>query len=240
MKFSVDPKIFEKWPEIKIGVLVLTGIHNDGHNEEILKLLREEETKQKNLLATKEIGELPEVAACRKIYKEFGSNPHDFKSSVEALLRRVKNGKELPQINNLVDLYNFISIKFNITVGAEDLDKVKGDIELTFSDGTIKGKYLGSDVVETCDKGEVIYKDEIGFICRKWNWREADRTKIEENTQNAVLVLENASIELHGDLEKALDETKDLIEKYLGGKAETFILSRDILSLEVSFITSKI
>lgn len=237
MKFAVDPKIFEKWPGVKIGILVLEGITNKDQKDGLTSLLREEEEKQKKNLTGKELGSLPEVAIWREVYRAFGSNPHDYKSSVEALLKRVQLGKPLPQINKLVDLYNFLSIKYHIPAGAEDLDKVKGDINLTFSDGTVKGKYIGSDSVETCEEGEVVYKDESGFICRRWNWREADRTKIEDNTQNAVLVLENASVEKHEDLEKALDETKELIEKYLGGKAEKFILTKDNLSLETSFKT---
>jgi arginyl-tRNA synthetase len=237
MKFTVDPKIFEKWPGVAIGVLVLRGIDNTGHNGGILGLLRGEETKKKVELTGCDFGQMPEVAVWKEVYRVFGSNPRDFRSSVEALLRRVRAGNSLPQINNLVDLYNYLSIKYHLPAGAEDLDKVKGDISLTFSDGTEKGKYIGSDTVETCDKEEVIYKDEAGFICRKWNWREADRTKIDEETKNAVLVLEAMPPTTEGQLQKALDEALALIRKYSGGETEKYILSADHPFFEIDFAT---
>src|SRR3989344_6683728 len=144
MKFSVEPKIFERFPGVEIGVLVLTKLNNEGKSEEILKLLRVEEKKQKELLANVELGSLPEISGWRKIYKDFGSNPKDFRSSVQALLRRARGGeKPIPQINNLVDIYNYISIKYHLPLGAEDLDKVEDYICLTFADGSEAGKTIG-------------------------------------------------------------------------------------------------
>lgn len=237
MKFSVDQKIFEKWPEVQIGVLVLKGINNQGQKDDLLTFLRDEEKKQKKDLTGKELGSLPEVVVWREVYRAFGSNPHDFKSSVEALLKRVQLGKPLPQINKLVDLYNFLSIKYHIPAGAEDLDKVKGDIALTFSDGTDKGKYIGSNIVETCEVGEVVYKDELGFICRRWNWREGDRTKIDEETKNAVLVFEAMPPVDSGDLEQALDKASQLVTKFLGGTITKYLLAEDFPSFEIFFKT---
>lgn len=225
MKFEVDPKIFDKWPGVKIGVAVLTGIDNGGHNGEILRLLRNEEAKTKGELLGVDFNQMTEVAVWKEVYKGFGSNPHDFRSSVEALLRRVRAGNPLPQINDLVDLYNYLSIKYYLPIGAEDLDKTSGDIRLAFSDGTEKGIYIGSEAEDVCGIGEVIYKDDLGFICRRWNWREADRTKIEETTKNAVLVIEAMPPVTEEKLKLALEEGIELIKKYLGGETRKLVLS---------------
>ena len=233
MKFSVNQEIFTKWPEVKIGVLVLTGIKN-VNSSEILETLRSEETKGKKELEGKDFNLMPEVAVWKEVYRTFGSNPREYRSSVEALLRRVRSGSQLPSINSLVDLYNYLSIKHHIPAGAEDLDKVQGDIELSFAKGTETGKYIGDDEVDTCYEGEVIYKDDAGFICRRWNWREADRTKIEESTQNAVLVFEAMP---PAQLNAVLDEAKSLINKYLAGNQQEFILSKDNPTLETDFKT---
>lgn len=233
MKFRVDPKIFEKFPGVRIGVLVLRGIDNTKNKEKITVLLKEEETKQNVLLQGAEFGVLPETAGWRNIYANFGSKPSDFRSSIEALLRRVRTGNPLPQINPLVDVYNYLSIHYYLPVGAEDLDKIVGDIELTFAKGDEKGKYLGAEEEDTCYEGEVIYKDEIGFICRRWNWREGERTMIEENTKNSVLVLEALPIITDEKLKEAVNEAGCLIEKLLGGEITTNILSRDNLEMEI-------
>jgi len=234
MKLIIDPAIFETYPDVEIGVLDIHGMDNSGHNAEILSMLRVEEARQHELLATTELGSLPEISAWRKIYKSFGSDSHDFLSSVEAVLRRARRGvNPLPQINNLVDLYNYISLKYHMPVGAEDSDKIQCDVRLGFMTGTEKGTALGNDQEETCDKGEVAYVDEVGFLCRRWNWREADRTKIEETTRNAILVIEKVPVIGHAQLEDALSETQALIERYLHGKCAMVILSRDKTSYEL-------
>lgn len=227
MKFFVDPKIFEKWPDVTIAGLILRGINNSSKDEDVTRLLRDEEAKTQKELGTTELGSLPEIAVWRKIHKSFGSDPHDFPPSVEALIRRARGGKTLPNINKLVDLYNYLSVKYRVPAGAEDLEKAKGDVRLAFADGTESGKYIGSDTVENCEAGEVIYRDDEGFICRRWNWREADRTKIDENTKNALLVFEIATPEVSEKLNELLNEAAILAAKYLGGEQIKFTLSKD-------------
>lgn len=234
MKFSVDEKIFEKWPDVAIGGLVIAGFENQGSDEEILQLLRAQENKTQQELASLEMGQVPEVAAWRQIHRDFGSDPRDFPSSIEALLRRARGGKQLPEINKLVDLYNYFSLKYKVPAGAEDIDKISGDVILTFAAGTESGKYLGFDDIDTCFEGEVIYKDGQGFICRRWNWREADRTKIDENTKNALLVFEIAPPTTVETLENLLAEATELANKYLGGKQTSFTLSKQNPQIDLS------
>lgn len=234
MKLIIDPTIFQTYPGVEIGVLDIHDMDNSGHNAKILAMLRREEAHQHELLATTEMGSLPEISSWRKIYKSFGSDSHDFLSSVEAVLRRARRGvNPLPQINNLVDLYNYISLNYHMPVGAEDSDKIQGDVRLGFMTGIEKGIALGSDHEEVCDKGEVAYVDDAGFLCRRWNWREADRTKIEETTKNAILVIEKVPGIVREKLDGALSETQTLIERYLHGKCAMVILSHDQTSYEI-------
>jgi len=240
MKFIIINQIFEKYPGVEIGVIVIKGMDNTGRNEEILKLLRIEEANQKMLLAETEIGSLPEISQWREIYRSFGSHPKDYRSSVESLLRRARAGnKEIPHINKLVDLYNYLSLKFHLPAGAEDLDKVKGDIRLTFASGNEEGITIGSTQPEKCDPGEVIYQDEEGFICRKWNWREADRTKIDKETVNAVLVVEKAPSLSREKLSEALEEAEQHIKMHFKAGTESAILSQNKQSIEFSFERAK-
>ena len=111
--------------------------------------------------------------------------------------------------------------------GAEDLDKVTGDIILCFSDGTEKGIALGSTEEEACEIGEVVYKDNLGFLCRRWNWREADRTKIDSMTKRAVMVVEKVPEISDDSLQSILSEAKTRIESHLFGKCAIMILDTD-------------
>ncbi len=227
MKFVIDPRIFEKWPEVIIGGLVLADFDNKGTNPDLLKLLREQESKTQQELSSLEMNQVSEVMAWRQAHRDFGSDPRDFPSSIESLLRRARSGKPLPEINKLVDLYNYLSLKYQIPAGAEDIDKIAGGVSLTYATGKESGIYLGSDTVENCFEGEVIYKDDKGFICRRWNWREADRTKIDHDTKNTLLVFETLPPTTRKKLETLLKEAEDLCAKFLGGKQKAFILDKN-------------
>ena len=47
------------------------------------------------------------------------------------MLTRISKGQSIRSINNLVDLYNIISLKYILPCGGQDLDQIKGDISLT-------------------------------------------------------------------------------------------------------------
>jgi DNA/RNA-binding domain of Phe-tRNA-synthetase-like protein len=48
----------------------------------------------------------------------------------------------------------------------------------------------GEPAVEHPDPGEVVWRDDAGVTCRRWNWRQASRTRLEEGTTAALFVLD--------------------------------------------------
>ena len=75
------------------------------------------------------------------------------------------------------------------------------------------------------EPGEVIYRDEIGAICRRWNWREADRTKLTASTKNAFLCIEALPPVPSAQLESAALDLSEMIQEHLGGEATMHILT---------------
>src|SRR3989338_45931 len=135
MKFAIDNKIFENYPELVVGVLVVKNVNNQGSNPEITSLLRREEERIRGLIKPDELSVHPKLVSWLEAHKKFGSKPKDYYPSVYAIVKRVVKGGTLPSINKLVDLYNYICLKYIIPVGGEDLDKCSGDIELTYAKG---------------------------------------------------------------------------------------------------------
>jgi DNA/RNA-binding domain of Phe-tRNA-synthetase-like protein len=128
------------------------------------------------------------VDAWRQAYRGFGVNPKRARPSVDALLRR----GDLPEINRVVDAYNLISVRFELPIGGEDLDAYDGPARLVRATGdepfdTVKD---GEAAVGHPDAGEVIWRDDTGVTCRRWNWRQCTRTRITEQTKNALFILE--------------------------------------------------
>lgn len=224
MNFKVDPKIFTNFASPRIGVVVARGIDNSGSDPEIASLLRQVEERVKADLNIEELSDHPQIACWREAYRKFGSKPRDFRCSIEALCRVVLRGSNIRNINKLVDLYNLISLKYILPVGGEDLDKMKGDLVLGFAKGDEDYTPLDGEENDPPGMGEVIYKDDIGVICRRWNWREGDRTKLSNETKNAILVIETLDPVSKGQLENALQELADLVKKYCGGSTDVYIL----------------
>ncbi len=147
----------------------------------ILRQQAEEDIYKKYTLEN--ITSIPKITDWREAYRSFGCKPSEYRSSIEALLRRVLQGKQLPLINAIVDIYNLISIKHVLPAGGGDLDKIKGTINLTISEGTEHFVMLGSSNSVSIKSGEVIYSDDSQVLCRAWNYRESDKTKITEDTK---------------------------------------------------------
>jgi len=48
----------------------------------------------------------------------------------------------------------------------------------------------GVAVTEDPDPGEVVWCDDAGVTCRRWNWRQARRTQLREGTSTALFILD--------------------------------------------------
>ena len=228
-KIKVSPQIFEQFPEVKIGILVVKNTDNTGNAPEITALLRAVEKEVRSIPDIEPVNSFPKIAAWWEAHKNFGNSPKKYPPSVQSIIRRVVKGGELPSINKLVDLYNYISLKYIVPAGGEDLDRCAGDIQLTLAEGNEDFKEIGATENNPPEPGEVVYKDEAGVICRKWNWREGDRTKLTEKTKNALLVLEALPPADDTELRAALSDLKTLVQKYCGGEIYPIILQKDNL-----------
>ena len=234
MKFKIDSKIFEKFQDAVIGILIAKNLNNTGMSEEIQNQIREQEKEIRTKYNTETLSQNPKIGIWRKTYSAFGAKPKEHKSSVENLYRLVLNGGNIRHINNLVDIYNFISLKYMVPVGGEDLDKIEGDIVLTFA-GADEAPVLllGDNEPRPPHQGEVIYKDKMSTICRRWNWREADRTKLAQETKNCILVIEGFYNITDKEVENAIEELKKLIQKFCVGNIVHHVLDKNKHEIEI-------
>jgi len=231
--FYVDESIFNVFPDVVLGIIIARNINNSGERSEIMSALRQEEAKTVERFAGISVNEHPQIIPWRETYRKFGAKPKDYPSSVENLIKRVSKGYSLPHINLLVDIYNAISLRHIVPVGGEDLDKIEGDIQLVFaSDHEAAIRLLGEPEDRAPKAGEVIYKDNVGAICRCWNWKEADRTKFTEATKNAVIVIEGLPPVFRIQIENILKELAALIVEYCGGNISTTIIDKDYREYE--------
>jgi len=227
MKFKINEKIFDQFPGLNIGVMVAKGIDNTGESSDISNLLQEQSKIVRANFNLDTLSQYPKIDAWRKAYSSFRAKPKKYKCSVENLYRMVLEGIELRSINKVVDLYNYISLKYTIPVGGDDIDGVDGDIELKFAIGTEPFIQLNSDRVDNSKEGEVVYVDDKEVLCRRWNWRECDKSKMTDKTKNIILVLEGLPPVTKEKIDSAIGELANLVKKFCGGEIQKYILNSD-------------
>ncbi|MET9890634.1 phenylalanine--tRNA ligase beta subunit-related protein [Streptomyces sp. NPDC006465] len=195
------------------------GLVNGPSTEGTSALLDDAARRLSGRLAGRAPHEDPHMAAWREIYTAFGSKPSRTRNSAEALAKRALSGAGLPRINVLVDVYNAISVAHLIPVGGEDTDHIRGAMRLVRATGdeafvTVSG---GEEVVEHPDAGEVVWRDDTGVTCRRWNWRQGPRTRLTEESTAAVFLLESLAPMPVADVVAAGAELAELLQKFSPG-----------------------
>jgi len=227
MNLRVEKEIFNAYPDLKIGVILIKGLNLSRTSSSVQSLLRGISAQRGREFEGKDVHEHPKIAVWDTAFGNFGINPKKYPCSISALLERVKNKKEIPHINSLVDLYNYYSLKYLLPIGGDDIDWLCGDIKLTFTKGGEAFRPMNSINVEEAKEGEVAYIDRGGITCRYWNYRDCERTKFTNKTVNAMLLVEDMS-KLHMDAFGAIiDDIVNGIKKYIGGRTESYILNEE-------------
>lgn len=226
MIFNIND-VLDEYPGVKIGVLIGKGLDNNTTFDSLFQLQNDALVEAQRQMGDQPVTKHPHITSWRGLYRSFGTKPSDYRPSAEALIRRALKTGKLPRINNAVDIYNVVSVKYVIPMGGFDLDNVKGDIMLRKSEGGELFTPLGASKPEETYTGEVVYADEKRVLTRRWNYRDADETKITETTSNLVLFID-ASPEISKTIvETALSELTSLLSEACGGHFTTGIASID-------------
>ncbi|MDA0634903.1 phenylalanine--tRNA ligase beta subunit-related protein [Nonomuraea sp. MCN248] len=145
------------------------------------------------------------IDAWKDAYRAFGAKPQRTRPSVDALTRRLP----LPEINLVVDAYNSVSVKHALPIGGEDLDRYSGPARLVRATGDEESE----EALGRPEPGEVIWRDDAGVTCRRWNWRQVARTRLTEDTTNAIFLLERLEPMTLEELKEAGEELADLLTR---------------------------
>lgn len=221
---SVAPEIFQLRPDYRAVLIAASGIQPGPSNESSEALLQEAEQFARTSLATTPVTEIPHVAAWREAYNAFGAKPNKFRNSLEALTRRVGPETGLPRVNRLTDIYNAISVKHQIPLGGEDLDRYSGPPRLIRATGTepFEVREKGELVQEYPERGEAVWVDDAGVTCRRWNWRQGPRTALSDETRRVLFICDALGAMSDEQLDAAVDQLVSEV-KMLGSDVQVAI-----------------
>lgn len=221
-KFIVDDAFWKIFPDARIAVLSLKDVDetarlSDEEMKEIAALLDKANKEAVKYVPNETISDNPVVQVWRQAYQKFPTKK-GARCALENLLKRVLHGNPVGSIVPSVDLTNAVSLKYAFPIGVENMDAFAGDLHLGVMDGTEDFLPIGEAVPEPPLKGEVAYRDDAGVVCRCWNWRDGQRTQVNDDTTNEFVAMECVEEDRLEDLQKALDELAELLPKYLGAQ----------------------
>ncbi|WP_326635515.1 phenylalanine--tRNA ligase beta subunit-related protein [Nonomuraea fuscirosea] len=192
----VDDSVLALRPDFAVLVMTAHGLSNGPTDDRTRAWLTE---------ASEAEVQADKIDAWKDAYRAFGAKPQRTRPSVDALTRRMP----LPEINRAVDAYNSISVKHALPIGGEDLDRYVGPARLVRA----VGDEPSEEALGQPEPGEVIWRDDAGVTCRRWNWRQVVRTRLTEETTNAIFLLERLEPMSLEELKQAGEELADLLSE---------------------------
>ena len=215
-KIIIADKIFDLYPDFYRGIVLVEDITNQKSYKRVRKLLR----GQVEARSAVDVDNDEHLLAWDRAHEKFGSDPRKHPPSIRALLERIKTSPNLPFINSVVALFNYTSLKYLIPCGGDDIDRVDGNLVLGLAKGDERFQPLGGGEEETPVPGEVIYYDDDSgnVMCRRWNWRNGERTKIEVESKRLVINVDGLYPVAPDVVDRARDELAELLVEHCKAK----------------------
>lgn len=152
--------------------------------------------------------DVPEIAAARRAYKALGKDPSRYRPSVEALMRRVLQGKGLFQVNNVVDVNNLISLNSGFCVGTYDVSKLAPPLALRAGAAGETYDAIGRGPLNI--EGLPLLVDANGPFGSPTS--DSERSMIRPETSRILMVLYDFAGD--GDMDGALDFARTSLETH--------------------------
>lgn len=207
---TIDAEVFTRWPSYRVVLVAADYIDTAALAPTAARLLAEAHDTVRSWPP----GEVDaHTARWHDAYRDFGVKPRVARPSSDALIRRAGSDKGLPSINALVDLYNAISVLHRVPIGGEDLDHYQGPARLTIATGDepFHTTSDGEAVTDHPDPGEPIWIDDAGVTCRRWNWRQTNRTAIHDQTNRAGFIIDSLDAPDHIGAQAAAEHLAALL-----------------------------
>ena len=205
-----------------VGAAVEAQVVNTPYSKELWDEIHELEERFRQELTTESLKDLPSIAATRQVYKACGKDPSRYRPASEQLIRRMLQGKELYQIDTLVDLINLASIAYGYSIGGFDADKFVGDT-LTLGVGREGEPYEGIGRGMLNIAGLPVYRDAEGGVGTPTS--DHERTKMTMATTHLVVLINGYD----GNEQRVADNAhfiQELLRKYAQSDGGTVTLYR--------------
>ncbi len=221
MKIIVSKEIESVCPNF-VGACVEAQVKNSPYCAELWQEINALGEHYRQVLSTETLKAISGIEATRRVYRACGKDPSRYRPAAEALIRRQLKGKDLYQIDTLVDLVNLASIRYGYSIGGFDADKFQGDT-LTLGVGREGEPYEGIGRGMINIAGLPVYRDALGGVGTPTS--DNERTKISLSTTHLVVLINGYD----GDESQVVANAQyiqELVRKYAQSDGGTFFTYR--------------
>lgn len=163
------------------------------------------------------ITESPILAEYRNLHTQLvGQKGNEFLSSPESLIKYILKNQRFININNVVDCYNLVSVKFQVAIGAHDLDKVEGKLKIAIINGSERFIPLGLGKEIAVPAGAYAFSDDKDILCFLES-RQCEKTKITPSTKRFITYIQGNAQTSREYLDQATQDLLNFYQKYCQG-----------------------
>lgn len=206
----IDHKIKERFPNLDVRCKTVEGLFIERTSSALDEFKSKVTEQIRGVYDLKTLKDDPYLRKYRDFFWKIDIDPTKIRPSSEALIRRILQGKKLPQINTAVDSYNLASIKSGVPLAAFDSARLKGKLSMRFSAHGERFLGIGMKEPKMLSGREIVVEDREKLVAI-YPYRDSDESKVTLKTTEIRIM----SCGVPGVDAQKLKEALILAEQYL-------------------------
>lgn len=220
LSFTVSQDVLDLG--LKIVTARISGLVNTEESEDLEAYKETELEKVKAQFADKKYKDDPVLEGFRTLHTKVGRSNRDYVASPEGLRWLFLERGRFPQINKLVDIYNLVSLRTGLALGAHNIERIKGNVTLRLTEGDETFIPLGKETPESVFPGEYGYVDDENNIICRLEVLQVEPTKVTAEATDVFMIIQGNGNTTEEYVRSGATEVCELVTKYCGGE-HTFL-----------------
>lgn len=208
----IDSRLKELYPKAVLACVQCRVQVKESPKELLNELKKTEDRIQETCPTNSEIAKREPIAHTREAYKAFGKEPGRYRGSSEAMHRRIRQGKGLYYINNVVDCNNLVSLKTGYSMGVYDTAQIGEEIVWKVAEPGSCYRGIGKEEINV--EFLPVLEDEQGPFGNPTS--DSTRAMIREETKEVLMCIYGLGAL---SLETELEEMKRVLRIYCGSES---------------------
>lgn len=205
---------------IVVNFIVFKNIRNKKSDQSFNSYQQHVLSDVNSRLSKEMLKQDPVLEGYRDLRTKLGISRSKYICSSEALIKFLLKKETLPQVNLLVDIYNLLSVKTHVSIGAHELEMIEHHLDFRFTNGDEKFIPMGCDEPIEIKKGEYAYIDGSNEVLCRLDHRQCHKTRTSESTQSCLLIVQGNPNTTTEKINSVTEELVILVKEFCGGSAE--------------------